>query len=77
MSKVNLSILEVNEIDFTSKMEWDLLLGKLGSSPRRAGEVVEGMTVPQGKIWLFPLGSNFQPIEKVIKGVRIIKSVNV
>lgn len=72
--RVNLNILEVEEKDFKPQMEWEM---RLGSAPRKAGSVVEGLIVPQGKVWLFPIGDNFTAIENVITGKRIIKSVNV
>lgn len=74
MSKVNLNILEVNADDFKPSMEWEL---KLGSAPKYAGTKVESFVVPQGKVWLCPLGNDFAAIERVIKGIRIVKSVNI
>lgn len=67
MSKVNLYWLEIpSDVDFDKWADW------LGSSPRFAGEVVEGMTVPKDKVWLFPIGSNFQrmPTELLSVGVK-------
>jgi hypothetical protein len=75
--KVNLNILEVESNDYfnldsNTKFE---LSGYLGSSPALSLSSVEGLTVPNGKVWLFPGGSNFESIERFIKGKRIIKSV--
>lgn len=75
--KIKLFILEVNQADWNAmpvNSTWEL---PLGSGPRKPGELVEGMTVPEGKVWLFPSGSNFTALEKFIKGERIVKSVNI
>lgn len=72
--KVNLYIFQIDASDFKPSMEWELILG---SSPRKAGEKVEEMEVPNGKVWLFPLGGDFASIEKVVKGVRLIRAVNI
>lgn len=62
--KVKLSILEFNETDFSHiplREAWTL---PLGSSPKYAGEVVEGLKVPEGKVWLFPLGNDVQRLRQ-------------
>lgn len=35
-----------------------MLMERLGSQPRKAGEVVEGITVPDGFTMLFPMNEN-------------------
>jgi hypothetical protein len=70
--KDKLQILEINEGALKPNQQWEL---PLGSQPRYAGEDVHGMKVPAGKVWLFPLGGDFQRLEKHIQGKRITKLV--
>ena len=74
MAKCKLFILEVDEKLWRREFEWEL---KLGSAPAKAGEIRERLTVPIGKVWLFPLGGDFESIEQKLKGERIVKTIDV
>lgn len=82
MAKVNLYYVEIPVIpeqDRTALM-WgtDGIADMLGSHPKHEGEVAEGMAVPQGKTWLFPLGGNVMPILKRFPmGIKHVVKVNV
>jgi hypothetical protein len=77
--KVKMMILEVDHSpEIASRVKHDMdILQNIGSSARFEGEVIEGLTVPKGKIWLFTSGGGFERLEKHIVGKRIIQTVNV
>jgi hypothetical protein len=79
--RVKLSILEITTAEYrkvVSSLDTHLsLLGAMGSKPCCEGEIVEHLTVPAGKIWLFPLGNDFQALEKIVSGTRIVKTITI
>lgn len=79
--RVKIFILEITIDEYRrviSSMDSHLeLIQAMGSSPRYEGEVVEHLTVPKGKYWLFPQDNDFKKLERIVKGTRIVKTVTV
>ncbi len=71
----NLYILEIEESQLPKNF-WEL---PLGSEPKKSYETVEGLVVPNGKVWLFPIGGGFDRLETALgfKGKRIIKKITI
>lgn len=66
MAKVKLYIIEINVEDF--KPEW-AYSSALGSAPRIPGDKVEHLTVPSGKVWLFPIGGDVKKVRALIGNI--------
>lgn len=68
--KVKLTWYVVNQNDFSKLKKLDYgntLAGVLGSSPKLAGMVIEGMVVPEGEVWLFNKGGNVELFDLLAK----------
>lgn len=73
MARIKLMWVEADEQPLTWEQK-DAM--RLGSEVRRAGDKIEGLTVPPGKMWLFPTGNGYERIEAVVKGQRRQAMVN-